>query len=103
MPTRLETYAVLCREQSAQQRVVVDVFAQSPTGTAPEGIVPITGQNQPIVLGGNGQTTTIPNGLTNHSNGQTTTTTTNGVTTTTSNGQQRQPLMELTKQRRAPM
>ena len=68
--------------------VVVDVFAQSPTGTAPEGIVPITGQNQPIVLGGNGQTTTIPNGLTTTtSNGQTTTTTTNGVTTTTSNGQ----------------
>ena len=68
--------------------VVVDVFAQSPTGTGLGGIVPITGQNQPLVLGGNGQTTTIPNGLTTTtSNGQTTTTTTNGVTTTTSNGQ----------------
>jgi hypothetical protein len=68
--------------------VVVDVFAQAQPGTGTIGIVPIAGQNQPIVLGGNGQTTTIPNGLTTTtSNGQTTTTTTNGVTTTTSNGQ----------------
>jgi hypothetical protein len=68
--------------------VVVDVFAQVQPGTSTIGIVPIAVQKQPIVLGGNGQTTTIPNGLTTTtSNGQTTTTTTNGVTTTTSNGQ----------------
>ena len=74
--------------------VVVDVFGQAQPGT---GFVPIAGQNQPIVLGGNGQsyytpngqTNTIPNGLTTTtSNGQTTTTTTpNGQTTTTPSGQ----------------
>jgi hypothetical protein len=50
--------------------VVVDVFAQAQTGIGT--VVPIAGQTQPIVLGGNsqkyytsnGQTTTISNGQT---------------------------------------
>jgi hypothetical protein len=33
--------------------VVVDVFAQAQPGTGTGGVVPIAGQNQPIVLGGN--------------------------------------------------
>ena len=77
--------------------VVVDVFAQAQPGTGTVGTVPIAGQNQPIVLGNNGQTyytpngqtTNIPNGITTTtSNGQTTTTTTpNGQTITTPSGQ----------------
>jgi hypothetical protein len=66
--------------------VVVDVFAQSPTGTGLEGTVPITGQNQPIVLGGNGQNYYTPNGLATSTSNGLTTTTSNGLTTTTSNG-----------------
>ena len=66
--------------------VVVDVFAQSPTGTGLEGTVPITGQNQPIVLGGNGQNYYTPNGLATTTSNGLTTTTSNGLTTTTSNG-----------------
>ena len=65
--------------------VVVDVFAQAQpeTGTMPP--VPIAGQNQPTVLGGNGQNSYTSNGLTSTtSNGQTTSTISNSQTTTTS-------------------
>jgi hypothetical protein len=68
--------------------VVVDVFAQAQPGTGTVGVVPIAGQNQPIVLGNNGQNYYTPNGLTTTtSNGQTTTTTSNGQTTITPIGQ----------------
>jgi hypothetical protein len=65
--------------------VVVDVFAQAQPGTGTGGVVPIAGQNQPIVLGNNGQNSYTSNGLTSTtSNGQTTTTISNSQTTTTS-------------------
>ena len=65
--------------------VVVDVFAQAQPETGTGGIVPIAGQNQPTVLGGNGQNSYTSNGLpSTTSNGQTTSTISNSQTTTTS-------------------
>jgi hypothetical protein len=65
--------------------IVVDVFAQAQPGTGTGIIVPIAGQNQPTVLGDNGQNYYTSNGLTSTtSNGQTTTTISNSRTTTTS-------------------
>ena len=58
--------------------VVVDVFAQAQPGTGTGVIVPIVGQNQPTVLGDNGQNYYTSNGVT--------TTTSNGQTITTSDG-----------------
>ena len=66
--------------------VVVDVFAQAQPGTGKGGIVPITGQNQPIVLGNNGQNSYTSNGLTTTTSNGFTTTTSSGQTTTTSDG-----------------
>jgi hypothetical protein len=66
--------------------VVVDVFAQAQPGTGTRGIVPIAGQNQPIVLGNNGQNSYASNGLTTTTSNGLTTTTSNGQTTTTSDG-----------------
>jgi hypothetical protein len=67
--------------------VVVDVFAQAQPGTGTAGVVPIAGQNQPIVLGNNGQTYYTSNGLTTTTSNGLTTTTSNGLTTTSSDGQ----------------
>jgi hypothetical protein len=64
--------------------VIVDVFAQTQPGTATVGIVPIAGQNQPIVIGVNGQNHYTSTGLTTiASNGQTTTTSDGTGTTVT--------------------
>ena len=67
--------------------VVVDVFAQAQPGTGTGGVVPIAGQNQPIVLGNNGQNSYTSNGLTTTTSNGLTTTTSNGLTTTSSDGQ----------------
>ena len=87
MPTRLEdTCSTFVVNNQPSNVVVVDVFAQAQPGTGTGGNVPIAGQNQPIVLGNNGQSSYTSNGLTTTTSNGFTTTTSNGQTTTTSDG-----------------